>query len=77
MSVFKNVFYYETSKGNVGIVRADNKDDASERIGSKYLDDNIVVLECCEEIADLDYGICELFGVAAQRFFSEQKGATV
>lgn len=61
MNVFDNVFYYETYKGNVGIVRADNEADARERVESYYHED-ITTITCCSDIENHDYGIAPLFG---------------
>jgi hypothetical protein len=63
MNVFDNVFYYETDKGNVGIVRADNEADARERVENYYYED-ITTITCCSDIEKHDYGVAPLFGDA-------------
>ena len=56
MNVFNYVYGFSTRKGIVGIVRADNKTDAIDRIEDKYSDDEVCDLVLMSGY-DNDYGV--------------------
>ncbi len=64
MNIFEYVFYFETDKGTIGIVRADDAVDAQDRIKNKYPTEQMKCLACCAGIEDSDYGIVTIFGKA-------------
>lgn len=55
MNVFDYVFGYATNEGHVGIVRADSKQEAIERI-EDCTGSNVVEIVCMNEF-DNDYGV--------------------
>ena len=64
MNVFDNVFYFETDKGNVGVVRADSGLDARDRVES-YYDEKATTIKRCSDMENPDYGVATLFGESA------------
>ena len=58
MNIFENVFAYETKEGRKGIVRADDKGEAIERINDYWSTDKVKYIFCLTDL-DNDYGVVE------------------
>ena len=58
MNVFEYIFAYETKKGHKGIVRADNREDAIERVNDFRAEDRVQSIVCLTDL-DNDYGVIE------------------
>lgn len=58
MNVFEYIFVYETKKGRKGIVRADDREDAIERVNDFRAEDRVQSIVCLTDL-DNDYGVIE------------------
>ena len=58
MNVFEYIFAYETKEGRKGIVRADDREDAIERVNDFRSKDKVQSMVCLTNL-DNDYGVIE------------------
>ena len=58
MNVFEYIYAYETKEGRKGIVRADNREDAIDRVNDYRFKDEVKSIVCLADI-DNDYGVIE------------------
>ena len=58
MNAFEYIFAYETKKGRKGIVRADDREDAIERVNDFRSEDRVQSIVCLANL-DNDYGVIE------------------